>query len=246
MAQIKQAKGKSKAVTEWLSEPRNRLSALLTCFLALLAIFLMLAKNIYEVQRWLISWEAKRYSLQAREQLEQALQNDPPMGISLASLFDKENLFFLPNSPSLLLVVFGGCGGCEEGVVKEWAETLGNWETWRKEQIMGALVLQRDTEKVKKMVVEKGWKVTVIGDESGRITRALNAFFVPRAYGFFDGKLVWIQKKPKMDIVSVLEGFLKSTKGEEVATQVLNSWSAEIRERVWGKMTGHAQGGDKK
>lgn len=248
MALERQATERLKAVREWLSEPKNRLSVLLTCFLALLAIFLVLVKNTPEGKRWLASWQANRHALQAKEQLEQALSHDPPIGFPLAGLVGKtDNLSLIPNPSSLLLVVLGSCEGCGERVMMEWAETLGKWETWRKAKVAGVLVIQRGAEKVKKMVAGKGWKVTVIGDEGGRVTKALNACFVPRGYGFAEGNLVWLQKEPKMNIVSVLEGFLKAVKGEKGAAQVLNSWSEEMREKVWGKTAvGLVKGGDKR
>jgi len=96
------------------------------------------------------------------------------------------------------------------------------------------------------MIAEKGWQVTVIGDEKGKIAKALNACFLPRAYGFANGKLVWLQKEPKIGVVGVLEEFLKVVKGEQRAAQVLNSWSAEMREKVWGKtVVGLTKGGAK-
>lgn len=248
MALARQATERLKAVREWLSKPQNRLSVLLTCFLTLLAIFLVLLKNAPEGQRWLASWQENLHAFQAKEQLKQALLHDPPMGFSLVKAVGNiDDLPSISNPSSLLLVVLGSCEGCEEKVVMEWAETLGKWETWRKEQIIGALILQRGAEKVKKMVAEKGWKVTVIGDEDGKIAKALNACFVPRAYGFVEGELVWLQKKPKIGIVGVLEEFLRTVKGKERAAQVLNLWSAEMREKVWGKTAaGLVKGGDKR
>lgn len=74
-----------------------------------------------------------------------------------------------------------------------------------------------------------------------------NACFVPRAYGFVKGKLVWLQKEPKAGIVDVIESFLKAVKGEKEMVRVLNLWSEEMRERAWGKtMAGLSKGGEKR
>jgi hypothetical protein len=75
----------------------------------------------------------------------------------------------------------------------------------------------------------------VIADEGGEISERLNAFFSPRAYGFSKGNLVWVQKRVGMGIVEVLEEFLREVKGSEKAIELMNKWSAEMRERFWGK-----------
>ena len=75
----------------------------------------------------------------------------------------------------------------------------------------------------------------VIADEDGEISKRLNAFFSPRAYGFSEGKLVWVQRRVGMGIVEVLEDFLDKVKGSERAKELVNEWSKETRERAWGK-----------
>jgi len=75
----------------------------------------------------------------------------------------------------------------------------------------------------------------------------LNAFFVPRAYGFVGGKLVWVQREVNVGIVGALEGFLKAVKGKEKAREILEALSAEMRERAWGKeVASLVKGGEKK
>ncbi|MCS7278313.1 MAG: hypothetical protein NZ531_05675 [Aquificaceae bacterium] len=50
-----------------------------------------------------------------------------------------------------------------------------------------------------------------------------------------------------MGIVGSLEGFLKVVKGEEKAREILNAWSAEIREKAWGKeIASFVKGGEKR
>jgi hypothetical protein len=95
----------------------------------------------------------------------------------------------------------------------------------------GVLVVQRGTEKLGDA---KG--VVLIKDESGEIARRLNAFFLPRAYGFVDGKLVWLQRQPDLGLTGTLMDFLEAVKGEERAKAILNAWSAEMREKAWGNL----------
>lgn len=144
-----------------------------------------------------------------------------------------------------MLIVFGGCKGCGEKVVQEWVEVLGDWKTWRKE-IAGILVFQEKAERVKEAAEKGKWQIAVVADEDGKIAKALNAVFLPRAYGFVNGKLVWKQKEPNMGVVSVLESFLKVAKGEEKTVELFNAWSAEMRERAWGKGVAKLIGGREK
>ena len=97
-------------------------------------------------------------------------------------------------------------------MLKEWADVLGGWGTWRK-HLRSVLVVQDKEGKVREGVARNGWKVTVIADEDGKIGRTLNAFFTPRAYGFEGGKLVWVQK-PK-----------RAIKATSVATSPLRRFS---------------------
>ena len=87
----------------------------------------------------------------------------------------------------------------------------------------------------------------MIADEDGETSKRLNAFFSPRAYGFYEGKLVWVQKRVGMGVVEVLEEFLDKVKGSERAKELMNEWSKEMRERLWGKAAVVEQkGGDRR
>ena len=49
-----------------------------------------------------------------------------------------------------------------------------------------------------------------------------------------------------MGIVGVLEEFLSKVKGSERARELMNEWSKEMRERLWGKaVVIEAKGGDR-
>jgi len=132
------------------------------------------------------------------------------------------------------VIVFGGCEGCGAQGLKDWVETLEGWKVWEKE-FKGILVVRERKEKVKEVWERNGWKVSVIVDEDGEISKRLNAFFSPRAYGFSEGKLVWVQKKVRMGIVEVLEGFLREVKDSEKMRELMNKWSDEMREKFWDK-----------
>ena len=221
---------------------QQRLSFLLTIFLFLLALFLWLLRSTPEGQRLLFSWQSKRATYLAIQKFQESFQKDPQLGFPIEKLGIK-----VPLNPSLpvLLVVLGECEGCNEGAAYEWVESLSKWETLRKE-IFSVLVVQSGIEKVSKIV--KGAKgVELIEDKEGKIAQSLNAFFVPRAYGFVDGKLVRLQKETNAGIVGVLEGFMVAAKGEEKAREILNAWSAEMREKAWGKETASlVKGGEKR
>ena len=123
---------------------------------------------------------------------------------------------------------------------------MGNWKVWEKE-FKGILVVRERKEKVKEVWERNGWKVTVIADEDGEISKRLNAFFSPRAYGFSEGKLVWVQKRVGMGVVEVLEEFLGKVKGSEKAKELINEWSKEMREKFWGKaVVVEQKGGDRR
>lgn len=233
-------KVQSGKVVEFLSQ--QRFSLLLTTFLALLAIFLWLLRTTPEGQRWLISWQTKRASSLAIQKFQEALSKDPNLGFPL------ENLGINPipkSSKPILLVVLGKCEGCNERVVYEWVEVLSKWEILRRE-IFGILVIQEGLEKVREKVKEaKG--ISLVADKEGKIAQGLNAFFVPRAYGFVGGRLVWLQRETNLGILGTLEDFLKAVKGEERTREILDAWSAEMREKEWGKeMASFIQRGKKR
>jgi len=79
----------SKKVKGWLFDLQNRLLVLLTCFFALLVLFLVLLWNSTEGQRWLAQWQSHRHALQVQVQLAQALRHDPSIGTPLTHFIVK-------------------------------------------------------------------------------------------------------------------------------------------------------------
>jgi len=208
---------------------KQRLNLLITLFLALCALFLWLLRTTPEGQRWLASWQARRNAALNQQRFQEALKNDPPLGFPLEKV-GIENL--AESELPILLVVLGRCEGCNERVVYEWVE-MGKWETLSK-AVRFVLVLQEGTEKVDEIGKDaKG--VSLVADEGGEIARRLNAFFVPRAYGFEGGKLVWVQREGNLGEVEILERFFEAVKGREKAWLLIDAWSREMREKAWGK-----------
>lgn len=229
----------------WWAEPEKRLRVWVATLVALTLLFLFLIAQSPEGWGWLAKVQAFWQERERAKEFQTALAKDPPIGTSLEHLGLNRPPFTTHPSLPLLLVVFKGCEGCGAQKLKEWAEVLGEWETWRR-HLLGVLVVQDKEEKVREIVKKNGWKVTVIADEDGRIGKALNAFFMPRAYGFEGGKLVWVQKEVGMGVAKALESFLGRIRGEEAVKELLNAWAAEMREKAWGKETAElAKGGRK-
>jgi len=136
--------------------------------------------------------------------------------------------------PCSMNLIFEGLWDWCCNALSVWVDTLEGWKVWEGE-FKGIIVVRDKEVKVKEVWERNGWKVSVIADEGGEISERLNAFFSPRAYGFSKGKLVWVQKRVGMGIVEVLEEFLREVKGSEKAIELMNKWSAEMRERFWGK-----------
>jgi len=205
------------------------------CLIAIIVVQMLTLFCVTQVHRW-------KHRQTISQIHKKAMNNDPPVGFPLERLGISVASEISPPSRPILVVVFGSCEGCGEGAVREWASML-SWQTWRKE-VTAILVFQERAEKVQEVAKKWGWQVKVVADESGQIARTLNAFFVPRAYGFVGGKLVWLQREPKRSAMGTLESFLKAVKGEEAARKVMEAWVHEMREKAWGKeMAELAKGG---
>ncbi|MFA0782261.1 peroxiredoxin family protein [Fervidibacter sacchari] len=249
--------GKQK-IGSWLAQPEKRLRFLVATLISLTFVFVSLSINSPEGQTVLAVWRNYKQEMENRKRFQQALSSDPTIGTSIEKLGLNHSLLATHHSPihhsplatrhslPILVIVFGGCEGCGAQGLKDWAEALGNWKVWEKE-FKGILVVREKGEKVKEVWERNGWKVTVIADEDGETSKRLNAFFSPRAYGFSEGKLVWVQKRVGMGVVEVLEEFLDKVKGSERAKELMNEWSLEMRERLWGKAAVVEQkGGDRR
>ena len=239
-------------IGSWLAQPEKRLRFLVATLISLTIVFVSLSINSPEGQTVLAVWKNYKQEMENRKRFQQSLSSDPVIGTSIEKLGLNHLPFATHHSPlairqslPLLVIIFGGCEGCGAQGLKDWVEALGNWKVWEKE-FKGILVVRERKEKVKEVWERNGWKVTVIADGDGEISKRLNAFFSPRAYGFSEGKLVWVQKRDGMGIVEVLEEFLGKVKGSERAKELINEWSAEMREKFWGKAVIEQKGSDKR
>jgi len=196
------------------------------CLIAIVIVQMLILFCITQIHRW-----AHRQTIS--QIYKEAVTNDPPVGFPIERLGTSVASEISSPSRPILVIVFGGCEGCGESVVREWAKLL-SWQTWQKELTV-ILVFREQAEKVREVAMKGGWQVKAVADESSQIARTLNAFFVPRAYSFVDGKLVWLQKEPKQSVVETLESFLKAVKGEDAARKVMDAWVHEMREKAWGK-----------
>jgi len=57
---------------------------------------------------------------------------------------------------------------------------------------------------------------------------------------------VEVQRGVGMGVVEVLEEFLNKVKGSERARELINEWSLEMRERLWGKAVVEQKGSDRR
>jgi hypothetical protein len=236
--------GKQK-IGSWLAQPEKRLRFLVATLISLTIVFVSLSINSPEGQTVLAVWRSYRQEIENRKRFQKALSSDPAIGTSLEKLGLNQLLFANRHSLPILVIVFGGCEGCGAQSLKDWVDTLEGWKVWEGE-FKGVIVARDKGAKVKEVWEKNGWKVSVIVDEGGEISKRLNAFFSPRAYGFSESKLVWIQKRVGMGIVEVLEGFLREVKGSEKAIELMNKWSEEMREKAWRKTAGFIKGGDRR
>ena len=223
-----------KKVRFW-AEPEKRLRFLIGLLIALTVLFFLLAANSPEGSTMMAKLRSYRQEMENRRRFQQALSLDPPLETSFKEFAFNPLSDAFNSSQPLLAVVFGGCEGCGARNLEEWAEVFGKWETVKRE-VAGVLVIRDKSEKVKEFVSKNGWKVKVVADEDGKISKSLNAFFSPRAYGFVGGKLVWVQKEVGIGVVRTLEEFVKVVRGEEEANRLINAWSAEMREKSWGNL----------
>ena len=218
------------------TQPEKRLKFLVSLLAVLIVVFVLLTMNSPEGSTLMARWRAIRQEQENKIRFQKALSQDPKIG-SPISQFQLGSFVPVRSKSLVLVVVFGGCEGCGAQSLDEWAKVLGEWETIKRE-IEGILVIRESGGKVEKVKAERGWKVKVVADGGGEISKRLNAFFSPRAYGFVDGKLAWVQKRVGMGIVEILEEFLEEAKGEDKARQILDEWSAEMREKAWGNLYG--------
>ncbi len=100
------------------------------------------------------------------------------------------------------------------------------------DEVSGVIMAEERAEVLQGYARQFGWKVPVFADEEGEILRHLNAYFLPRAYGFScDGRLVWLQGSPAMNELEVIRSVVEAEKGREYAQKVFDrkpKWAEEL------------------
>ncbi len=167
---------------------------------------------------------------------------DPPIGssipVSLRPLLDGRK--------PLLVLAFGQCS---EGSLENLAGWVVMLERWG-EEVTGVVVAKERQETLGEIWRKRSWKVPFIADEEGQLLRELNAYFLPRAYGFdLDGKLVFKQDDPSLTALDAIRSLVAAVRGEEYAKQVFDrkpAW-AEAREgeKAGSKTLSSYQGGER-
>jgi len=199
-------------------------------------------QNTPEGQRWISQWKLYWRSIQVKL----AFQKDPPLGESflpLSSLHPVNGIALPRIEKPLLIIVARGCEGCPGSSLRDWSQLM-SAKTWQR-ALGTLLVIQDNASTVRAMATKFRWRIPVVADERGEITRALNAFFTPRAYGFIGGKLVWIQKDLSLSPLATLKEFLRATSGEEKVKRLLDDYVYELREKAWGRKAAMAVKGAK-
>lgn len=101
------------------------------------------------------------------------------------------------------------------------------------DQVKGVIVAAEGEGVLRKIWAERGWKVGYVADGKGEILRALNAWFLPRAYGFNPkGELVWRQESPEGSELKAIRVVVEAVKGKEYARKVFDrppAWKRALK-----------------
>ncbi len=139
-----------------------------------------------------------------------------------------------PQRP-LLVVAFGRCSQCTVHRLGEWVMMLQRWS----DQVKGVIVAAEGEGVLRKLWGEQGWKVAYVADEKGEILRALNAWFLPRAYGFnVKGELVWRQESPEGSDLEAIRAVVEAVRWKEYAQKVFDrspAWKEALKEERLGE-----------
>ncbi len=167
-------------------------------------------------------------------------RKDPALGTELPDALRP----FLDIQKPLLVVTFGQCSECTISKLNSWIVMLERWA----EEIKGVVVVTEITEAVKDWQKEYRWQVPLVTDGKGEIIRKLNAYFLPRAYGFSpDGKLVWKQDRFVVSQLEAIRCVVEEVKGKEYAKQVFDrkpAWAEELEKgRRDARTKGHKDEG---
>lgn len=116
---------------------------------------------------------------------KEKLKEDPPLGIEVEMLKKFQG--------KRLLIVIDRCTDCVAPQVKAWSEVA------KEMGLAPILLVTQDREERARGVLGR-WEIEakVLWDRKGALKKKLNAFFVPRAYLFEDGVLIWKQEEQRL------------------------------------------------
>lgn len=151
-------------------------------------------------------------------------QNDPLIGSEIPNSLRP----FLKSQKPLLVLTFGECSECTLRNLNGWVIMLERWS----EEVSGIIVAREKEEVLQGYARQFGWRIPVVADENGRLLQELNAYFLPRAYGFSsEGKLVWKQSSVALTELKAIRSVVEAVKGEEYARKVFDrkpAWAEAV------------------
>ena len=158
-------------------------------------------------------------------------QDDLPLNSSIPSPLR----LLLDRQKPLLIVAFGRCSQCTVHRLGEWVMMLQRWS----DQVKGVILAAEGEGVLRKLWEEREWKVAYVADGKGEILRALNAWFLPRAYGFNPkGELVWRQESPEGSDLEAIRAVVEAVRGKEYARKVFDrppAWKDAWKEKKAGE-----------
>lgn len=216
-----------------------RESILLTVFISISIVFFLVLLHTSQVQRFInarrVSYYRKVAEAMEWKFLNDVREHDPPIGTPLEHFgnFHLINGHLNPDLP-LLLIMFDSCEGCGTKSIEIW-QNIVQTRSWRNLfQVMA--IFQDKVNFVREAMENHKWQLPIAADPDRRLAQALNAVFTPRAYGFVEGKLMWVQKDPTEGEMAILKNFAEVVMGRDKTDKIMDQWSNELREMAWSNL----------
>ncbi len=163
-------------------------------------------------------------------------EKDPPLGSPIPQAL----VPFWDSQKPLLVVAFGRCSECTIETLSAWVLMLERWA----DEVRGVIVAQENKKRLQTIWLKEGWKLPFLADEKGRILQELNAYFLPRVYGFDgEGKLVFKQEDLRLTALEAIRLVVEAVKGKEYAKRVFDRKPAWAESREAKPATHHPSGG---
>lgn len=156
-------------------------------------------------------------------------KDDPKLGSEIPSPLKP----FLDTEKPLVVVTFGQCTECTLRNLSVWVLMLNRWS----DMVKGVIVVVEKEQVLRKWAKEMSCQVPFVADENGKILRQLNAYFLPRVYGFsVEGKLVWKQDSVEVTDLEAIRSVVEAVKGREYAKKVFD------RKPAWAEVISNQSG----